>query len=42
MNEQFVTFAVLEDELYRPSVGAVLPMSEYRGRCRAKAAGWST
>mgnify|MGYP000850261558 CR=1 FL=1 len=39
MRERLVTFTVLEDGLYLPSVGGVLPEGEYRGRIEYDDAG---
>lgn len=32
MTETLVTFTILEDGMYLPSIGGVLPEGEYRGR----------
>ena len=32
MREEVVTFTILEDGFYLPSIGVVLPEGEYRGR----------
>lgn len=32
MTERHVTFTILEDGMYLPSIGGVLPEGEYRGR----------